>query len=147
MGVGAGLVLRTVRGLEAGELKAYPQDDSLYKNKAPKIFREDCQINWHQPAEDVYNFIRGLSPYPAAWTLIDGKVLKIFRGQIISEKVETPGVVRHVEETSRLLIACADAWLEVEHLHLAGKKRMATNDFLRGQKDSLDGKQLESPAT
>lgn len=147
MEVGAKLVLKTVQGLEAGELTAYPQDDSLFKNKAPKIFREDCQIDWNQPVEVVYNFVRGLSPYPAAWTEVDEKVLKIFRASIISEKVETPGVVRHVEETSRLMIACTDGWLEIEQLQLAGKKRMSTADFLRGQKDSLEGKQLESPVT
>ena len=77
--MGAGLVLRTVEGLDAKQLEAKPQDDSLYRNPAPKIHKEDCRINWEASTVEVYNHIRGLSPYPAAWTTLEGLNCKILQ--------------------------------------------------------------------
>lgn len=138
MDVGAELVLTTVKGLEAGELKAHAQDDSKALHKAPKIFKEDCEIDWRKEAKTVYDFIRGLSPYPAAWTRLNGKTMKIFA----SEKVEgkeagNPGQLDFNEKELSLHVACKDGWLNITHLQLQGKKRMKTEDFLRGYKEEL----------
>ncbi|MEM8892045.1 MAG: methionyl-tRNA formyltransferase, partial [Bacteroidota bacterium] len=79
---GAELVLETVQALEAGTVEAKAQDDSLFKNHAPKIFKEDCRIDWNQEAYKVNNFIRGLSPYPTSWTKLGEKVLKVYKAEI-----------------------------------------------------------------
>ncbi|MBC7892282.1 MAG: methionyl-tRNA formyltransferase, partial [Sphingobacteriaceae bacterium] len=84
---GAALVLKTVQAIEAGEYPDLPQSEARDLKKAPKIFKETGEIDWNQPAETVRNFVRGLSPYPAAWTTLSGKVLKIFIGQIPSFEV------------------------------------------------------------
>lgn len=137
--MGADLVLKTVKGLEAGTLEARPQDESLYKNKAPKIFKEDCEISWDQPARTVYNLIRGLSPYPAAWTAYGEQSVKIFLSQRTQEPTTgtEAGTVRISDDRSQLFVACADEWLEIVSLQMPGKKRMPTADFLRGFKDEL----------
>jgi methionyl-tRNA formyltransferase len=87
MEIGANLVLKTVRAIEAGD---FPQEDQSSNETtlkaAPKIFKEDCEIDWTKPSEAIRNFIRGLSPYPAAWTLLDGKVLKLFSTNYVSEE-------------------------------------------------------------
>lgn len=138
MHVGAKLVLKTVQGLEAGILKAHPQDDEKALHKAPKIFKEDCKIDWSQDRDAVYNFIRGLSPYPAAWTMLDGKIMKIFETEKVDLRASPEAGKLHFDENDlRLLVSCSDGWLEITHLQLQGKKRMKTADFLRGYKDDL----------
>lgn len=134
---GAELVLETVQALEFGTLEAKAQDNSLFKNHAPKIFKEDCRINWDQESHKVYNFIRGLSPYPTAWTKLGDKILKIYRTEIAHlHGGNLPGSI-HVQE-SRLFISCADGLLEIQELQLEGKKRMKTEDFLRGYKQEIE---------
>lgn len=106
---------------------------------APKIFKETCEIDWTKTAKQIYDFVRGLSPYPGAWTTLvalDGKetVLKIY-------KTNKTGNACHAEtgqlkiDGKRLLVATADEWLSIEELQLAGKKRMSVRDFLNGMKD------------
>lgn len=106
---------------------------------APKIFKETCEVDWSKRGKQVYDFVRGLSPYPGAWTTLvtpDGKetILKIY-------KTSKTGDGCHAEagqlkmDGKRLLVATADEWLSVEELQLAGKKRMAVRDFLNGMKD------------
>ena len=132
---GGELVLRTVRGLEAGSLTARPQDESLYRHKAPKIFKEDCKIPWQEPALKVYNLIRGLSPYPSAWTNAHGLNLKILKTSLTHQTSEQEaGTVAFLEDSS-IRISCGDEWLKIEELQLQGKKRMKTEDFLRGFRD------------
>jgi len=105
---------------------------------APKIFKETCQINWNQPAKQVYDFVRGLSPVPGAWTTLNDEagrqtVLKIFKTSKTSLPANCqPGTV--VIEPKRLCVACADALLQIEELQLAGKKRMDARAFLNGLK-------------
>ncbi|RMG27364.1 MAG: methionyl-tRNA formyltransferase [Bacteroidetes bacterium] len=141
---GARLVLQTARGLEAGTLTPKPQDERLFIHKAPKIFKEDCHINWQAPALRVYNFIRGLSPYPTAWTTLNGQVLKLFRATMVEgNKLLPAGSLRRGPEGESLLVACQDAWLQIEELQLEGKKRMPTSHFLRGYKGPLQ--QLGGP--
>lgn len=136
---GAQLILETVQGLENESLTPQAQDHSLFIHHAPKIFKEDCQINWAQPSDQVYHFIRGLSPYPTAWTQLDGKMFKLFHVARLSDKAEDdkPGTLELFDAT-RLKVACADHWLEIKTVQLAGKKRMPVADFLRGYKGNLD---------
>lgn len=105
---------------------------------APKIFKETCLIDWNLPAKRVYDFIRGLSPYPGSWTNMEenGKqsVLKIFKTAKTSEDMQAEvGTVR--SEKNRLYVRCGDAWLEILELQMAGKKRMCARDFLNGMRD------------
>lgn len=133
---GAALVLKTVRAIEAGEYPDLPQAEATDLKKAPKIFRETGEIDWNQPAETVRNFVRGLSPYPAAWTTLGGKMLKIFGGQVIQpdEHPATETGSYQTDNRSYLHFRCADDWLTVDELQLEGKKRMGIREFLRGMK-------------
>ena len=112
---------------------------------APKLFKENCRIDWNQNAKNIYNFVRGLSPIPTAWTTFsslanndDGKIvspidLKIFKTQKTGEKChENPGAIRATK--TQLFVATSDQWLEIVDLQLAGKKRMQAPDFLNGFK-------------
>ncbi len=133
---GAALVLKTVRAIEAGEYPDLPQAEAMDSKKAPKIFRETGEIDWKQPAETIRNFVRGLSPYPAAWTMLGGKTLKIFTGQITpldEHPAAEPGSYQ-TDNRTYLNFRCADGWLSVEELQLEGKKRMGVGEFLRGMK-------------
>lgn len=137
--LGADLVLDTVKGLEAGTVTAKPQDESLFRNKAPKIFKQDCEINWNQPAVSVHNLIRGLSPYPTAWTAYGSQSVKVYLTRQTQEATSgtQAGTVRISDDRSQLFVACADEWLEIVSLQMPGKKRMPTADFLRGFKGEL----------
>lgn len=145
MTIGARLVVETVDLLIAnnGDVETIPQETLfIYPedlHTAPKIFKETCRIDWKQPTENIYNFIRGLSPYPAAWTELadpEGKktILKIFQTEkrIENHDVE-PGVIR-VDGKANLDIATTDGFIRIQSLQLAGKKRMSAKDFLNGVK-------------
>lgn len=141
MMMGADMVIETVDAIISGSVKPIPQSDLLAADEeptpAPKIFKETCKIDWKWNAERVYNHVRGLSPYPAAWTEIKdgvGKVhsIKIFatnEPDSLSEKL-IPGTI--VSDGKRMWIACDDAKIEILSLQVAGKRRMPTADFLRG---------------
>ena len=105
---------------------------------APKIFKETCEIDWHLRVKRVYDFVRGLSPYPGTWTTIDENgqrsVLKIFKTAKTSETWEGElGSVRTLK--GRLFVRCSDGWLELLELQPVGKKRMTARDFLNGMRD------------
>ncbi|HAA16281.1 MAG TPA: methionyl-tRNA formyltransferase [Cytophagales bacterium] len=130
---GAKLVLKTVQAIAEGKYPQVPQDETGDLKPAPKIFKETCEINWDQATDRVYDFIRGLSPYPAAWTTVNGSQLKIYR----TEKVEGRklGVGEFVTDNKKeLLFGTTDGALAVLELQLQGKRRMAIEDFLRGNK-------------
>ena len=140
MHLGADICLQTLERIITAD--GYPetvaQDDSSL-HPAPKIFKETCEIDWSKTAKQVYDFIRGLSPYPGAWTTLvapDGKetVLKIFKTRKTG-KPTTAGKGSITVEGKSLLVAASNEWLAIEELQLAGKKRMATHDFLNGMKD------------
>ena len=105
---------------------------------APKLFKDNCEINWNQPAKKVYDFIRGLSPVPKAWCWMKTEktpdaTLTIFKSCLTHRPCnETPGTF--MAEKKRLFVATADEWLEILDLQLAGKKRMLAHDFLNGFK-------------
>ena len=142
MTLGAGMVVETVDAIIAGTVKPIPQEDLLNKDEeptpAPKIFKETCEIDFKRTAREVYNHIRGLSPYPAEWTTIKDAngtefALKIYETELPSEiVVGEPGAVVATKDT--LTFACADGSIEVKSIQLAGKKRMTTAEFLRGFK-------------
>ncbi|HPV19964.1 MAG TPA: methionyl-tRNA formyltransferase, partial [Prolixibacteraceae bacterium] len=140
---GARLVLRTVDALASGDYTPIPQEELFTgagePKGAPKLFREDMRIDWRAPAEQVRNLIRGLSPWPAAWTMlrhqetgmdIEMKILRVRIGSHVGEGTP-PGMLRSDGKKS-LEVACGDRWVQITDLQLAGKKRMQTAEFLRG---------------
>lgn len=138
---GAELVLETVKAIENNDYPQVPQENFLKAGEtlhaAPKIFRDDCRINWNRSMEEVHDFIRGLSPYPAAFTemnLADGKkvLVKIFRSEKQSyAHSETPGTL-FTDGKEVLKIAVKDGYIRIADLQQAGKKRMPVVEFLRG---------------
>lgn len=137
MMLGADLTIKTVDRILEGNLSATPQDVLAGEpTPAPKIFKDTCRIDWTQPAAKIHNLVRGLSPYPAAWTSLvkegDAEPLqmKIFETAVGPETVLAPGSI--MTDRGKLYIAGADRLLEVRSLQLAGRKRMSASDFLRG---------------
>ena len=144
MHLGADICLETLDRIIAadGHPESIPQEDMIAVGNelhaAPKIFKETCQINWDQSAKRVYDFVRGLSPYPGAWTTLvspDGKetVLKIFKTSRTSLRQGEPRMTAVTDR--KPCIRCADELLMIEELQLSGKKRMSGRDFLNGIKN------------
>ena len=141
MHLGAEICMETLEAIVAadGHPASIPQEESAELKAAPKIFKETCQINWNQPAKRIYDFVRGLSPYPGAWTVLKDEkggetVLKIFRTTKTDKQVNDR-VGTLMADRKHLYIACADAWLQIDELQLAGKKRMDAQAFLNGMKE------------
>jgi methionyl-tRNA formyltransferase len=129
---GAELVLNSVRLIETGDFTLLPQADTA-STTAPKIHRDTCHIRWAQPVSAVHNFVRGLSPWPAAWTLLNNAQLKIIRTTAETDDHDlAPGTVLTDDKTF-LKVACESGYLHVFELQLAGRKRMGVEDFLRGE--------------
>lgn len=142
MYVGSELVTNTVDKLASGEYTTTEQmhiDENTLR-PAPKIFKEDCRIDWTKSVESIHNLVRGLSPYPAAWTPLykdDAECgsMKIFTTHFEQCNTNaTPGTIR-TDGKSYIAIACADGWLYIDDVQLAGKKRLATKDLLLGWRD------------
>lgn len=141
MMLGAELTIDTIEHIIAGDLQPIPQDSltgGTEPTPAPKIFKETCRIDWNRTATEVHNLVRGLSPYPAAWTEIcdaagQPLTIKVFETKVLADDNADlrPGHVT-TPDGKRLLIDCADARIEILSLQAAGKKRMPTADFLRG---------------
>ena len=140
MNIGASLVLDTVDAIARGDYRAIPQEELAADTEikhAPKIFKDDCKIDWTGDVETVRNLIRGLSPYPAAWSTLVNKntgqqiQAKLFFAIHAEGKTAAPGTIES-DGKNYLKVACADGWLQITDLQIAGKKRMKTNDFLRG---------------
>ena len=144
---GAQLVLETVDLLIAnnGNIQAIPQEQ-FYQTitelrPAPKLFNDTCRINWRQPAKKVYDFIRGLSPYPAAWTVLifdngDRKPLKIFRSEMVNEPHTLPiGTV--CSKNNHLDIVVNDGFIRLHTIQIAGKKKLSVKEFLNGTKQTI----------
>jgi len=136
---GAALVVKTVLAIEAGEFPRIPQPNPADPKPAPKLHRENTQIDWNQPAHTVCNFVRGLSPYPTAWTLIDtergrDKFFKIYAVSVANEAPDFAGEPGNAysDGKKKIMIRAADAWLCVDVLQAEGKRRMTAEEFLRG---------------
>lgn len=128
---GAELVLQTVQLIQSGDYELKAQDSSA-ATSAPKIHRDTCQINWSQPVRTVHNFVRGLSPWPAAWTTLNGDTLKIVRGKAeTANHDKAPGTVIS-DGKERLRVACSDGYLHILELQAAGRRRMDVKTFLLG---------------
>ncbi len=142
MNLGAEIAQETIDKVIQGNgvVESIPQDDSAELKPAPKIFKETCEIDWNKNAKQVYDFIRGLSPVPGAWTNISisegqpAQVMKIYKAAKTTEPSNAlPGTLR--AEKKNLYIAASDCWLEILDLQLAGKKRMMARDFINGMKN------------
>lgn len=140
--VGADLLCDTLNQLEENKLQEIPQSstgnhsaDIEPIHHAPKIFTETCEIKWEKTVEEVYNLIRGLSPYPAAFTFLKEKKIKIFRAEKeISNVTETTGSLIS-DHKSFLKFACNNGYLSIKELQMEGKKKMNVDDFLRGWRE------------
>jgi methionyl-tRNA formyltransferase len=140
MELGAVLVKRTVELISSGTVIELPQEGIVTSNtnivSAPKIFPADCEINWNRPAADIHNHIRGLSPYPAAFSFLhqEGKKpkkVKIFRSAVSSTSAgEFPGKI--VINQDQMLVSCKNLFLEIIELQIEGKKKINITDFLKG---------------
>jgi methionyl-tRNA formyltransferase len=136
--LGAKLIVKTMQQIENGDLKEQPQltihNSQLTIKHAPKIFTETCKIDWNKNAEDIYNLIRGLSPYPTAFTYLHEKMLKIYFGkkEICNHHLANGDV--ESDNKKYLKFACADGFIHCTDIQLQGKKRMHIEDFLRGYK-------------
>ena len=140
MRLGGDLVLKTVDAILEGSVKTIPQEELAQVGElrpAPKIFKETCRIDWTIGVKRIYDFVRGLSPYPAAWTELyqegtDPVMLKIFETEkLFCEHSLAPGTIV-TDCKTYFKIASSDGYVNVLSLQLAGKKRMEINDFLRG---------------
>jgi methionyl-tRNA formyltransferase len=129
-GLGSDLVLETVRLIERGSAGATTQA-GIEATPAPKIFKEDCKIDWNRSAPEVHNFIRGISPKPGAFTHLSGKVLKIYRTELASSQGSgKPGEV--IASADSLIVATSSGCIEILQLQIEGKQAMSATDFLRG---------------
>jgi methionyl-tRNA formyltransferase len=137
--LGAKLIVKTMEGLAANNLREIPQEEviqntAIVLHHAPKIFTETCKIDWNKPMTDVFNLIRGLSPYPGAFTFINDKMLKIFKaGKIDDANSNQPGTYETDGKTF-LRFYCASGMIDCKEIQLEGKKRMQVEEFLRGNK-------------
>ncbi len=141
MQIGADLLVKTVKIVTENNYKEVSQeklieqeDEAIELKQAPKIFKNDCLINWLQPTEQVYNFIRGMSPFPTAFTYLNNKFFKVFKAE--KEILETgiaPGLYITDQKTF-LKFACSDGFIVIKEAQLEGKKKMGIEDFLRGVK-------------
>lgn len=138
MSIGAKLLVKTIDAIADGTARPIKQEQikAGTLKQAPKIFRNDCRINWNRKAPDIVNFIRGLSPYPGAWTEIENEhgtktVLKLYKCTSHTELQMPIGNIK-VDAANRLLIGCKEGSVEVMELQAEGKKRLNSADFLRG---------------
>ena len=136
--IGAQLLVRTIQGMINDELKELPQttlsdgDRQTTLKLAPKIYTATCKIDWTKSADEVYNLIRGLSPFPAAFTELGDKMIKIFKSEKEHIIPTTKPGRWESDKTTYLKYACKDGYIHLKDIQLEGKKRMSIEDFLRG---------------
>lgn len=131
---GAKLVLKTVRAIEKGDYPSIPQVAQGESKHAPKIFKETCQINWDQPSASIRNFVRGLSPYPSAWSVLNGKTFKVYRCSLANTNNHAATGEIQTDNKTYLHVKSKDGWIAIDELQPEGKKRMTVSDFFRGNK-------------
>jgi len=135
--IGAELLVKTIKGLMDGMVKEISQSESANPkfeilHHAPKIFTETCKIDWSKTVDEIYNLIRGLSPYPAAFTYLNNKILKIYHAKKEFEVNAFDNGSVHTDGKTFLKFACSDGFIHVTDIQLEGKKRINVEDFLRG---------------
>lgn len=132
---GSKLVLKTVRSIENGEAPAIPQSTEKVLKPAPKIFKETCEINWSASCKDIYNFVRGLSPFPTAWTILKGRFFKVHKVGFKEMEIDDKVIGEVISDNkSYIHVVCSDGVICLEELQMEGKKKMAVSEFLRGNK-------------
>jgi methionyl-tRNA formyltransferase len=141
--IGAELLVETVKGLAANNIQKIDQSSVITHaaalHHAPKIFTDTCRINWHDTTDRIHNQIRGLSPFPGAFTEMEGKTLKLYRSKKEKQQhPQQPGTIVSDHKTY-LKFACKDGYIHVTDIQLEGKKRMQVTDFLRGYQWSGNG--------
>ena len=130
---GADLILKTVKSIGSGDYKTFPQDESQV-SKAPKIFHETCEIDFNRSSDEIYNFVRGLSPYPGAWMTLDGLEMKVFDTErSFEDNLATAGTII-TDDKRYIKIAASDGYIVLKDVKLQGKKRMDIRSFLNGYK-------------
>ncbi len=130
MKLGARLVVRTVQQIRDGNYTLTEQRDNGNLKSAPKLFKENCMIDWNWSAEKIYNFVRGLSPYPAAWTVLHGNTYKLFEVAVVEKADGIPGTIS--VEKGEITITAGKGAVKIIDLQADGKKRMKASEFLRG---------------
>lgn len=131
---GSELVLKTVQAIASGNYPSQPQPEPKQIKHAPKIFKETCEINWSLPAEHVHNFVRGLSPYPAAWTTLNGKTFKIFKTKVLETQLNSDTGQIQTDNKTYLYHETSNGSISILELQPEGKKRMGIEEFFRGNK-------------
>jgi len=135
--VGAELLVKTVKQLFEGTLKELPQDSQLTSHDsqlkhAPKLFTDNCRIDWHKPVDEIYNLIRGLSPYPGAFTMLKDKTLKIYKAEKVYKEKGIEFGHYETDQKTFLRFACEGGMVSLKEIQLEGKKKMGIEEFLRG---------------
>jgi methionyl-tRNA formyltransferase len=134
MNNGAQLVLKTVKAIEAGDYPSVPQPEGGEIKHAPKIFKETCEILWDKTSEQVRNFVRGLSPYPAAWSMLNGKTFKIYSVSLVNHGENKNAGEISTDNKNYLYVKTLDGWVSIDEFQPEGKKRMAVQEYFRGNK-------------
>jgi len=140
MALGAETLVKSVKLIAEGNTELKPQPEQAQEKHAPKIFKEDCRIHWNQTAQEVHDFVRGMAPFPGAFTDVDVSGVtqkwKIAGTALSGEKADGPGLIRIREH--QLQISTQDEWLDIKTIQAPGKKRLNTDEFLRGARFEPD---------
>ena len=143
MNLGAKLLLKTLHAVDENRYVEVPQDLSKEAKHAPKIFKEDCEIDWNKSAQDIHNKVRGMNPFPTAFTTLDGKNVKIHTTKMYSEEHQlSPGEAQVVEK--KLLVGTGTSPLEIIGLQMEGKKRSTALDFINAYQDLISSNKFTS---
>jgi methionyl-tRNA formyltransferase len=139
MHIGADLVLKTVNSIEEGSYPQIPQPMDVELKAAPKLFKENTQIDWQKDAKTIYDFIRGLAPFPSAWTTFNTKLLKVYKTEILNDLPDgllkinnTEGFEVYSDTKKYLIFKTNTAYISLKTIQFEGKKRMEIDEFLRG---------------
>lgn len=135
MPLAAEIAVETCNALITNTITPKPQDDTL-SSAAPKIFRENCKIDWHKSGQDVVNFIHGVSPVPAAWTFLNNSKIKLFKCELSDKNVE---INTFKIENNSLFVGCRDSSCKIIELQPEGKPKMSIKDFLNGYRGESTG--------
>lgn len=140
--IGKKLIIETIDGLENNNIVAQAQEESGTLKPAPKIFKEDCLIDWNESIESIHNKIRGLSPYPVAWTSMkkdeDERMIKIYKGHFVKKENLEEDLFRISFDNNEMVIHLIDGDFYVDELQAEGKRRMPMKDFINGIHDKTD---------
>lgn len=132
---GANLVLKTIEAVASGKISAKPQEEIYNLRHAPKIFKETCNIDWNKSAEEIHNLVRGLSPYPAAWTTFQGRICKIYKTEVKKNDNSNLNAGEYFSDgKTYLTFHTGNGNIKILELQIEGKKRMGIEEFLRGNK-------------